>query len=53
MGVRYEMIQRVKRRLKRKPFNPERDIDAFANLVLLLTVLFYMDDLQNMVRDKA
>ena len=53
VGVKYEMIQRVKRRLNRKPFNPERAIDAFANLVLLMTVFFYMDDLQNIVRDKA
>lgn len=52
VGVRYEMMQRVERRLKRKPYNPERAIDAFANLVLLMTVLFYMDDLRNIVRDK-
>jgi len=47
VAVRHEMVQRVNRRLKRKPLVPERAIDAFANLVLLIFVLFYVDDLQN------
>jgi len=47
VAVRHGMVQRVNRRLKRKPLHPERAIDAFANLVLLVFVLFYVDDIQN------
>jgi len=50
VGVRYDMMQRVERRLRRKPYNPERAIDAYANLVLLMTVFFYIDDLKNLVK---
>lgn len=45
------MFKTVEKRLQVKPYTDERGKDAFANLLWLAFVLFYLDDLQNMLQE--